>query len=130
MGCVHGSVEGRELNPYPPQARTGVQVVSPTGKKKKKARRGQIPAGIQQHPDTSSSVDAPEIPVCHGGGSGGIAAAARGEAEVLSKGAGYILSSECVPRSQALNTRGRWGVSTGDLGEDCTVCTHVLLCIL
>ncbi|KAI4562641.1 hypothetical protein MJT46_011603 [Ovis ammon polii x Ovis aries] len=32
------------------------------GKKKKKARRGQIPAGIQQHPDTSSSVDAPEIP--------------------------------------------------------------------
>uniref|UniRef100_A0AC11B0N8 Uncharacterized protein n=1 Tax=Ovis aries TaxID=9940 RepID=A0AC11B0N8_SHEEP len=54
-------LEGR-AEPYPPQAPQGSRLSRLTGKKKKKARRGQIPAGIQQHPDTSSSVDAPEIP--------------------------------------------------------------------
>ena len=54
-------LEGR-AEPEPPQAPQGSRLSRLTEKKKKKARRGQIPAGIQQHPDTSSSVDAPEIP--------------------------------------------------------------------
>ncbi|XP_040103383.1 fer-1-like protein 4 isoform X1 [Oryx dammah] len=54
-------LEGR-AEPEPPQAPQGSRLSRLTGKKKKKARRGQIPAGIQQHPDTSSSVDVPEIP--------------------------------------------------------------------
>ena len=122
-------LEGRAES-EPPQAPQGSRLSRLTGKKKKKARRGQIPAGIQQHPDASSSVDTPEIP-----------SAMEVEVEELlplpevglkfSKGAGYTFSAlECVPSSQALST-GAGGVSQlGDLGEDCTVCTHVLLCIL
>ncbi|ELR53294.1 Fer-1-like protein 4 [Bos mutus] len=54
-------LEGR-AEPEPPQAPQVSRLSRLTGKKKKKARRGQIPAGIQPHPDASSSVDAPEIP--------------------------------------------------------------------
>lgn len=96
-------LEGR-AEPEPPQAPQVSRLSRLTGKKKKKARRGQIPAGIQPHPDASSSVDAPEIP-----------SAMEVEVEELlllpevglkfSKGAGYTFSVlECVPGSQALNT--------------------------
>ena len=97
-------LEGR-TQPEPPQAPQGSRLSQLTGKKKKKARHGQIPTGIQQHRDASSSVDAPEIP-----------SAVEVEVEELlplpevglkfSKGSGYTLSAlECVPGSQALNTR-------------------------
>ncbi|KAB0383532.1 hypothetical protein FD755_005449 [Muntiacus reevesi] len=54
-------LEGR-TEPEPPQAPQGSRLSQLTGKKKKKARHGQIPTGIQQHRDASSSVDVPEIP--------------------------------------------------------------------
>lgn len=96
-------LEGR-TEPEPSQAPQGSRLSRLTGKKKK-ARRGQIPTGIQQHWDASSSVDAPEIP-----------GAMEVEVEELlllpevglkfSEGSGYTLSAlECVPGSQALNTR-------------------------
>ena len=53
-------LEGR-AEPEPPRAPQGSRLSRLMGKKKK-ARRSQTPAGIQQHPDASSSADAPEIP--------------------------------------------------------------------
>ncbi|XP_064331803.1 fer-1-like protein 4 isoform X3 [Camelus dromedarius] len=53
-------MEGRAES-EPPQPPQGSRLSRLKGKKKK-ARRGQTPTGIQQHLDASSSADAPEIP--------------------------------------------------------------------
>uniref|UniRef100_A0A4X1T8F6 C2 domain-containing protein n=1 Tax=Sus scrofa TaxID=9823 RepID=A0A4X1T8F6_PIG len=53
-------LEGR-AETEPPQVPQGSRL-SRLMRKKKKAKRGQTPVGIQQHLDASSSADAPEIP--------------------------------------------------------------------
>ncbi|VTJ78099.1 Hypothetical predicted protein [Marmota monax] len=53
--------EGR-AEPEPPQTLQGSRLSRLTGKKKKKARQGQIPTRVPQQVDTSSSAESPEIP--------------------------------------------------------------------